>query len=142
MRDKVLGNAARSGLHCLTPGHRKAVEKSAGKLRFQFLQADLSGCRNMAEALEQLGKSLHFPEWYGANFDALFDCLSDSSDQTAPGKVTLITGIEQLRVSDPDGFATLVEVFEAAADASRETGKPFWLLLDSAVPGIAALPEA
>lgn len=142
MRDKVLGNAARSGLYYLTPGNWKAVEKSAGKLHFQFLQADLSGCKNMAEALEQLGTSLHFPDWYGANFDALFDCLSAPSGQTAPGRVTLITGIEQLRVADPDGFATLVEVFEAVAEASRETGKPFWLLLDSAPPGVAALPEA
>jgi RNAse (barnase) inhibitor barstar len=142
MRDKLLVNAARSGLHYLPPGHRKSVEKSSIKLHFQFLHADLSACRNTTEALRQLGKSLHFPDWYGANFDALFDCLGDPSWQPAPGKVMLIAGTESLRLADPDGFATLVEVFEAAADAHRETGQPFWLLLDSATPGIAALPEA
>jgi RNAse (barnase) inhibitor barstar len=141
MRDKLLGEAARSGLYCLQPGHRKSVEASSGKLHLQFLHADLADCRSMAEALGRLGKSLHFPDWYGANFDALFDCLSDPAWQPAPGKVLMITGIESLRLAEPEGFATLLEVFQAATEARREAGRPFWLLLDSPVPGIAALPE-
>ena len=27
--------------------------------------------------LKQLGEALNFPDWYGANFDALHDCLTD-----------------------------------------------------------------
>ena len=142
MRDKLLGTAARSGLYYLPPGHQKAVEKSAGKLHFQFLPADLSGCQAMADALKQLGNKLHFPDWYGSNFDALYDCLSDSSWSPAPGKIIVIEGCDSLRLADPASFATLIEVFQAAADARREYDHPFWLLLDSPIPGIAALPEA
>lgn len=29
-----------------------------------------------------LAKSLAFPEWYGNNLDALFDCLTDLEDET------------------------------------------------------------
>lgn len=142
MRDKLLATTARSGLYHLPPGHQKAVEKSAGKLHFQFLPADLSGCRSMADALKQLGSMLRFPEWYGCNFDALFDCLSDPSWSPAPGTIIVIEGSDPLRLADPAGFATLIEVFQAAADARREKDHPFWLLLDSPSPGIAALPEA
>lgn len=142
MRDKLLGDAARSGLYYLLPGHRKSVEKASGKLHFQLLPANLSDCQTMAEALNRLGQHLHFPDWYGSNFDALLDCLSDPSWDPAPGKIVMIEGIESLRLANPDSFATLIEVFQAAADTYREAGQPFWLLLDSAVPGIAALPEA
>ena len=29
-----------------------------------------------------LSETLHFPEWYGANLDALYDCLTCISDPT------------------------------------------------------------
>jgi len=142
MRDKLLGNTAKSGVYFLLPRHQKPFKKAIEKLQFQVLHADLSGCRNTPEALLQLGGSLRFPDWYGANFDALFDCLSDPSWQPAPGIALMINGAESLRLADPEGFATLIEVFAAAADAHREAGQPFWLLLDSAIPGVTALPEA
>ena len=29
-----------------------------------------------------LAEAFHFPEWYGKNLDALYDCLSDLSEDT------------------------------------------------------------
>lgn len=142
MRDKLFGATARSGLYYIRPEHQKAVEKSAGKLHFRYLPADLSGCQTMADALKQLGRELHFPDWYGSNFDALFDCLNDPSWLHAPGSIVVIAGSDSLRLADPEGFATLIEVFQAATDAHHEAGQAFWLLLDSPISGIAALPEA
>ena len=31
---------------------------------------------------ELLSQTLNFPEWYGKNLDALFDCLTDVTDET------------------------------------------------------------
>lgn len=39
----------------------------------------LDGLRltNRAEAMDCLGRTLAFPEWWGRNLDALYDCLTD-----------------------------------------------------------------
>lgn len=33
--------------------------------------------REREQAMELLGQTLHFPEWWGRNLDALYDCLTD-----------------------------------------------------------------
>ena len=34
------------------------------------------------ELHELLRRELHFPEWYGCNLDALYDCLTDLTEDT------------------------------------------------------------
>ena len=38
---------------------------------------------SMAEIHEILARELNFPQWYGRNLDALHDCLTDLSADTA-----------------------------------------------------------
>lgn len=140
MSDKFLNDAGKAGLYHLPSTRREAVERIAGKLHFQTLSANLSECRTIDQALQQLGSALHFPIWYGANLDALYDCLTDSDWQPGTGHILLINGLDSLRLADPEHFATLVEVFQAATEARRESGTPFWILLDTPARGITALP--
>jgi hypothetical protein len=56
--------------------------------------------------------------------------------------VLLINGMAHLRAADPDDFATLIEVFQAVAEARRERLTPFWILIDTPARGIPAFPEA
>ena len=43
----------------------------------------------MKAILSGFGKALYFPEWYGANLDALKDCLTDFSWREATGYVLI-----------------------------------------------------
>jgi hypothetical protein len=140
MSDTLLSDAGRSGLYRLPPGRRPAIERSAGQHHLRLLVADLSSCRSTAAVLSQLGHALDFPDWYGANFDALFDCLTDPDWQPAAGHVLLIGGGDTFRLSDPEDFAMLLEVLRSAADSRRETGQPFWILIDTPARGVATLP--
>jgi RNAse (barnase) inhibitor barstar len=140
--DKFLKNLPQAGLYYLPQTRRSALETAAAKIRFHLLSADLAECRTTAGALQQLGSALQFPIWYGANFDALYDCLTDADWQPGKGHVLLINGGDCLRQAEPEAFATLIEVFRAAAEARREADKPFWILLDTPARGIATLPEA
>lgn len=36
-----------------------------------------------AQLHELIARELQFPDWYGKNLDALFDCLTDLSEETA-----------------------------------------------------------
>lgn len=41
-------------------------------------ELDCTDIRSLAELHSELARILSFPEYYGANFDALFDCLTDT----------------------------------------------------------------
>lgn len=61
---------------------------------------------NACQVHNYLCNQLRFPDWYGRNLDALFDCLTELGEDTA---IVLADWPE-------DGFAAgFVQVFEAAA---------------------------
>lgn len=142
MSDKSLKDAALSGLYHLPPPRLAAVEASAERMRFCLIKADITQQTSIESVLSQLGNAFQFPIWYGANFDALFDCLCDPDWQPAKGHVLVINGMARLRAADPDDFATLTEVFLAVAEARRERQGPFWILIDTPARGISTFPEA
>ena len=142
MSDKSLKDAALSGLYHLSPSRLATVEASAERMRFCLIKADITQQTSIESALSQLGSAFQFPIWYGANFDALYDCLCDPDWQPAKGHVLVINGMARLRAADPDDFATLIEVFQAAAEARRERQAPFWILIDTPARGIPTFPEA
>ncbi len=75
--------------------------------------------------LTALGAALHFPDYYGANWDALEECLGDLSWQVGPLSL-LITHADSLPA---DLRETLEEIFTEAAQQWAEEGRPFALYL-------------
>lgn len=142
MSDHLFRNAETSGVYYLPPPRLASIKMTAEKERLALLTAEIAPHANKDKALAQIGTGLSFPIWYGANFDALFDCLTDADWHPAKGHVIVIKGVAELRATDPDDFATLIEVFQAAAETRREAASPFWLLIDTPARGVAALPEA
>ena len=140
MNDQLFENTEESGVYYLLPAHQGSAVDAAQKKGLLVLTVEIAARANKDQALEQLGAALHFPTWYGANFDALFDCLTDPDWQPARGHVIMIKGVIELRATNPDDFATLIEVFEAATEARREAASPFWVLIDTPARGIPVLP--
>ena len=63
---------------------------------------------------EAFAKALKFPKWFGHNWDALEDCLTDWS------------GVLVIRHAQPgDELGTLIDVLGTVAQYSQERGKPF-----------------
>ncbi len=140
MSEQLLSNTEQAGIYYLAANRRNMAEQAARQLRFHHWHLEIAPGEMAAAALEQIGKTLHFPDWYGANFDALHDCLTDPQCLPGNGHILTIAGSDNLRTSDPEGFATLLDVFGAAADELRQTGVPLWILLDRAAPGVRSLP--
>ena len=141
MGDNLLKNAT-SGIYFLASARHASLESTANRQRFHYLTADISDQTDIDSVLRQLGKALQFPIWYGANFDALYDCLTDPDWLPAKGHLLLINGLSALRTADPDDFATLIEVLRAACESRRDMQSPFWILIDTPARGIASLSEA
>ena len=142
MKTGLLKDAARAGLYHLPPDNPLDLPHLVAKAQQKFLSADLGDCQEAHEALHKLGDACQFPVWYGTNFDALHDCLTDEDWQPRKGVVLQISGLDTLRTADPEAFSTLIEVLQSAA-STRSAGKtPLWILLTSPAPGISDLPEA
>lgn len=128
-------NAARAGVYYLAGGQLPDTVANV-------LPVSLAGLKTLRGALRRLGAQLGFPDWYGESLDALNDCLCDPDWLGVQGKVVWIRGLASLQAADPEGCATLLEVFLAAADDCRGNGSPLWILLDHPAKGIARLPSA
>ena len=138
----LLKNSDLSGVYFLPAPRRAAIEAACHRLHFKALTADIAEYSSAEQVLYQLGSALDFPIWYGANFDALFDWLTDPDWLPAKGHVLLVCGFSRLRTADPDDFARLIEVFKAAAEARRDMQSPLWILIDSPARGVTTFPEA
>ena len=74
-----------------------------------------------ADAIGALAKALAFPDWFGGNWDALEDSLSDLSWRPAKGRVLMLEG-----VAPGDSAGILVDVLRAAAEHWALQGVPFF----------------
>ena len=130
MNPAVLSDTSRSGVYSLSPANRDRLEaETAG---FAHFQVNLAGLKSKAAVLNKIGRALKFPPYYGKNFDALNDCLSDLEWQPASGYVLFVDGAQAFHDADSKNFAILLEVFQSVADAWRDAGKPFCAHLQGA----------
>lgn len=71
----------------------------------------LEGGRDLDEVVVEVGRVWDFPDYYGANLDALADCLAD-----LPGPSALVwTGWQDLSRRCPQDWADLIGVFTERA---------------------------
>ena len=78
--------------------------------------------------MHALYQSCQLPAYFGFNWDALADALSDLP-ASAKGYVLILKSPELLRERTPDVLATFLDVVEAVNERYAVEGKPFKLLL-------------
>ena len=111
-----LQDPVRSGVYRVARAHEvldavKGSELALAKVRFAAKDPLL---KNIAAALD-------FPDWFGHNWDALEDCLSDLSWRQAPGYVLLFE-----RSRRNDDFGVLIDVLLSSAETWAARRKPFF----------------
>lgn len=126
------------GLYHLPPARRPQIRQKLGKT---LLSIEVGDCRDIDDVLREIGAALHFPIWYGNNFDALHDCLTDLDWHPAKRIAIELAGLEILRQQDPEALSTLIEVLQSAVDHRANSQNPLLILLTTPVRGIANLPE-
>lgn len=92
----------------------------------------LSGAKDRDAVLARFAAALAFPKWFGGNWDALEDSLSDLSWIETRGHVLLIEGAGDV---PPVERGTLVDILASAAASWAGRKRPFIaVLLDGEPP--------
>jgi len=130
-----LTDATRSGVY-RAPRGEEIVDAAIGT-RLDLAHVDLAGAQGKEALLARLAMALALPEWFGGNWDALEDCLTDLSWRAGAGHVILIKDQDELPADD---LGVLLEVLAAAAEHWTARGLPFFaVFIDPG--GELALPE-
>ncbi|NBM20417.1 barstar family protein [Streptomyces sp. GC420] len=92
---------------------------------------DLGGVRGKAEFMERCARTLGLAEWFGRNWDALADSLTDPSTYPADGRglLLLVRGWQEYATARPQEWGTALDVFGDAVDRGRESGTGLAVLL-------------
>ena len=112
-----LQDASRSGVY--RAGGDEAIRDATRGSRLDLVTLSLSGGKEAQ--LQRIAAALGFPDWFGQNWDALEDCLSDLSWREADGTVLVFTGCTR-----NDDLGILLDVLASSAESWAERGKPFF----------------
>ena len=82
--------------------------------------------------MKNIAAALDFPDWFGANWDALEDCLSDLPEK---GYVLLFDGAQP-----GDELGVLIDVLRSGAEWWAGRGKPFFAVFVDPARGLP-LPD-
>lgn len=112
-----LQDASRSGVYRASSD--EAIRDATRGSRLDLAAISLEGGKDAQ--LQRIAVALGFPDWFGRNWDALEDCLTDLSWREADGTVLLFTGFTR-----NDDLGILLDVLASSAASWAERGKPFF----------------
>jgi hypothetical protein len=114
-----LKDPSRSGVYRTT--RIDAVEDAVRGTRLSLVRIPLDGAAAKDDVLKRIAGSLAFPQWFGGNWDALEDCLTDLAWRPADGHVLVFE-----KSFPGDVLGVLIDVLAASAESWSERGKPFF----------------
>ena len=130
---KRLRDASESGVYRTSRSDEILVATQGSNLR--IVHISLAGAPGKEALLERVARALEFPQWFGGNWDALEDCLTDLSWSKAGGHVLLIEGAEGLP-GDEGGI--LIDILASAAAWWAERRRPFFAVFVGEAPALPA----
>ena len=125
----LLADPTHCGAYYVDLHDRAAMAEAAILLEFALVAIDFKGCADKADALDRFAQALRFPEWFGDNWDALADCLSDLSWWPAGGYVLLLDHVGDWRGRAPADCDVVIDILNEVAEGWARARTPFWSLM-------------
>jgi len=128
-----LSDASRSGVY-RAPRSDDILDATQGSA-LRIARIALAGAQGKDALMTRVAQALAFPRWFGGNWDALEDCLSDLSWSSSAGHVLLIEGAGDLAADESGIF---IDILAAAAASWADRRQPFFAVFVGSAP---QLPE-
>lgn len=125
---KFFGDAKNSGVYSINETTFADITQAAVQAGLAILCLDLARVKDKVGFLTEVAKILQFPNYFGSNWDAFEDCLTDLSWLETKAHVLLIKGSEQFRLNAPTDAATACTVLKAAGAYWQNRDIPFFVI--------------
>jgi RNAse (barnase) inhibitor barstar len=128
---ELLSRRGEAGVYRLAHAHTvKEVEKAAKAAKMAFFHIEGAKIEKKTQFLNHAALALRFPEYFGNNWDAFEDCLTDLSwVDTEAGYVIYFDHVDPLLEHAHAHFETLLELFVDAVEYWKEQGRAMFVLL-------------
>ncbi|MCB1961003.1 MAG: barstar family protein [Rhodocyclaceae bacterium] len=121
--------AGPNGLMPLPPTDYAALPLYPDEDNTHCIEIALGIAAKKAGILAAFARAFDMPRWFGHNWDALYDCLTDLDWLPAGDFVVLLSG----SIANAQDRATLVSLLEEVCDAWQARGVAFHLFIDPAL---------
>lgn len=103
------------------------VHAAASEVGFTVFDVDLAAVQSKSEFLAAIAQAIAAPEWFGKNWDALADALSDLSWKPSQGyALVLHNGLNTFNLLEHD-HEIAKEILENTVKYWKTQNKPFWV---------------
>ncbi|HTY24641.1 MAG TPA: barstar family protein [Desulfomonilaceae bacterium] len=109
----------------------KELEELAKQFSYSFFLLEGTNIDGKERFLNHAAAALRFPDYFGGNWDAFEDCLTDMSWHESHGFVILYDHFETFAEHSPDQFKIALEILLDSANFWRDQRKPLFVLLRS-----------
>lgn len=96
---------------------------------------------NKSSFLAACASALHFPDYFGRNWDAFEECLNDLSWVTAKGYVVLYDNAENFARNAPEEWDVAFDILGDAVGNWQKHGTPFVVLMRKTGNFVRGLPQ-
>jgi RNAse (barnase) inhibitor barstar len=135
---QVLGSGA-SGVFRVAGALRPARLRTLAHLHgLRTVDADCGPAGDKRGLLRAIARALRFPDYFGYNWDALEDCLTDLDWLDARGTLLILSHADRLAGRAPRALAVALDTLEDAATYWAEEGRPFVVLVQAGARGALA----
>lgn len=102
----------------------------------------LVAARDKNAFLNAVAKALQFPEYFGHNWDAFYDCLLDLKHGGGDGTLLILRDASGFARAEPEEFAAAIDTLADAVDYWKGKQKALLVVAELATPSLAPeLPE-
>lgn len=136
---RLLRQPRRAGVYHLPRTGVEPIAAAARRVNFAIVECDLAGCADKAGFLARIAAALRFPDWFGHNWDALADCLSDLSWLPADGYIVILHNADRFRGASEKDFVMALEILSEAAAGWAGENVAFWVFVGLTADGIPLL---
>ncbi|MEO8164384.1 MAG: barstar family protein [Betaproteobacteria bacterium] len=113
-----------------------ALERAA-RHSLHVVPVQLGQVRDKNAFLTAVAHALRFPEYFGHNWDAFYDCLLDLVPADGAGTLLVLRDASAFARAEPDEFAAAVAVMQDAADYWEGEARTLAVVIEVDAPALA-----
>jgi RNAse (barnase) inhibitor barstar len=107
-----------------------AALAAASRESLRVVVVALQGARDKNAFLNKLAGPLEFPDYFGHNWDAFYDCLAEMAAREAGGVLLVLREASGFARAEPEEFATAIDAMRDAEACWAEQGRRLKVIVE------------